>query len=121
MFTVGTIGFHSLLDESWHASFYRTVITATLTGLDSQPRGPGAELLTITMALTGVAIFGYLATQAVEAIAHEVTGHTRRERRQRRMIDEAREPLHHLRLRPCRPPRGRGDRRVRASRSSCST
>jgi voltage-gated potassium channel len=88
VFTVGTIGFHSLLDESWHASFYRTVITATLTGLDSQPRGPGAELLTITMALTGVAIFGYLATQAVEAIAHEVTGHTRRERRQRRMIDK---------------------------------
>ena len=48
----------------------------------------GAELLTIAMALTGVAIFGYLATQAVEAIAHEVTGHTRRERRQRRMIDK---------------------------------
>ena len=64
------------------------MITATLTGLDSQPRGPGAELLTIAMALTGVAIFGYLATQAVEAIAHEVTGHTRRERRQRRMIDQ---------------------------------
>jgi voltage-gated potassium channel len=39
------------------------------------------------MALAGVAIFGYLATQAVDAIAHEVTGHTRRERRQRRMID----------------------------------
>jgi voltage-gated potassium channel len=31
---------------------------------------------------------GYLATQAVEAVAHEVTGHTRRERRQRRMIDK---------------------------------
>src|SRR5262245_62018273 len=87
VFAAGTIGFHSLLHESWHASFYRTVITSTLTGLDSQPRGPGAELLTIGMALTGVAIFGYLATQAVEAIAHEVTGHTRRERRQRRMID----------------------------------
>jgi voltage-gated potassium channel len=88
VFVVGTLGFHALLDESWHASFYRTVITATLTGLDSQPRGVGAELLTIGMALTGVAIFGYLATQAVEAIAHEVTGHTRRERRQRRMIDQ---------------------------------
>ncbi len=88
VFAVGTIGFHQLLDESWHASFYRTVITATLTGLDSQPRGASAELLTIAMALTGVAIFGYLATQAVEAIAHEVTGHARREKRQRRMIDQ---------------------------------
>ena len=115
VFAVGTIGFHALLNESWHASFYRTVITATLTGLDSQPRGIGAELLTITMALTGVAIFGYLATQAVEAIAHEVTGHTRRERRQRRMIDQLEQSLHHLRLRPCRPPRGRGDGRVRGA------
>jgi voltage-gated potassium channel len=88
VFLAGTIGFHQLLDESWHASFYRTVITATLTGLDSEPRGFGAELLTILMALTGVAIFGYLATQAVEAIAHEVTGHARREKRQRRMIDQ---------------------------------
>jgi voltage-gated potassium channel len=88
VFLLGTIGFKLLLHESWHASFYRTVITATLTGLDSQPRGAGAEMLTITMALTGVAIFGYLATQAVEAIAHEVTGHARREKRQRRMIDQ---------------------------------
>jgi voltage-gated potassium channel len=88
IFTVGTVGFHTLLNESWHGSFYRTVITATLTGLDSQPSGIGAEFLTIGMALTGVAIFGYLATQAVEAIAHEMTGHTRRERRQGRMIDQ---------------------------------
>jgi voltage-gated potassium channel len=88
VFAVGTVGFHLILDESWHAAFYRTVITATLTGLDSQPRGVGAEFLTIGMALTGVAIFGYLATQAVEAIAHEVTGHARREKRQRRMIDQ---------------------------------
>ena len=88
VFCAGTIGFHLLLDESWHGAFYRTVITATLTGLDSQPRGVGAELLTIAMALTGVAIFGYLATQAVEAIAHEVTGHARRGKRERRMIDQ---------------------------------
>jgi voltage-gated potassium channel len=88
VFSLGTIGFHELLDESWHASFYRTVITATLTGLDTEPEGVGAELLTIAMALSGVAIFGYLAAQVVEAIAHEVTGNTRRERRQRRMIDQ---------------------------------
>jgi voltage-gated potassium channel len=85
---VGTIGFRAMLDEPWHAALYRSVFTATLTGLDSQPRGVGAELLTIGLALAGVAIFGYLATQAVAAIAHEVHGPTRRERRQRRMIQQ---------------------------------
>ena len=64
------------------------MITATLTGLDSQPRGLGAELLTIAIALAGVAIFGYLAAQAVEAIAREVTGDARKEKRERRMIDQ---------------------------------
>jgi voltage-gated potassium channel len=85
---LGTVGFHALVDESWDASFYRTVMTSTLTGIDSEPRGIGAELLTIGLALTGVAIFGYLATQAVQAVAREVTGQTRKERRQRRMIDQ---------------------------------
>jgi voltage-gated potassium channel len=85
---VGTIGFRAMLDESWHAALYRSVFTATLTGLDSQPRGVGAELLTVGMALAGLAIFGFLATQAVAAIAHEVRGPTRRERRQRRMIEQ---------------------------------
>jgi len=63
-------------------------VTATLTGIDSQPRGVGAESLSIGMVLSGVAIFGYLATQAVEAIAHEVKGDVRREKRERHMIDE---------------------------------
>jgi voltage-gated potassium channel len=84
----GTLGFHVLLDEPWHAAFYRSVMSTTLTGLDSTPRGPGAEGLTIVLALSGVAIFGYLAAQAVEAIAREVAGDTRRERRERRMIDQ---------------------------------
>ena len=35
-----------------------------------------------------MAIFGYLAAQAVEAIASEVTGDARREKRRRRMIDQ---------------------------------
>jgi voltage-gated potassium channel len=88
VFVVGTIGFHQLLDESWHAAFYRTVITATLTGLDSQPRGVGAELLTVGIALSGVAIFGYLVVQAIEVIAAEVTADARREKRRRRMIEQ---------------------------------
>ncbi|HUY70845.1 MAG TPA: potassium channel protein [Gaiellaceae bacterium] len=83
----GTVGFHQLLHGAWHDAFYRTVVTVTLTGLDSTPRGPGAEYLTIVMALGGVAIFGYLAAQAVESIAREVTGDARKDKRRRRMID----------------------------------
>jgi voltage-gated potassium channel len=88
VFVAGTIGFHELLDEPWHSAFYRSVVSATLTGLDSKPRGVGAELLTIGMVLSGVAIFGYLAAQALAAIAREVAGETRRERREHRMIQE---------------------------------
>ena len=88
VFVAGTIGFHEMLDESWHAAFYRTVITATLTGLDSQPKGVDAELLTIVIALSGVAIFGYLVAQAIEAIASEVTANARKEKRRLRMIDQ---------------------------------
>jgi voltage-gated potassium channel len=88
VFVVGTVGFHRLLHENWHDALYRTVVTATLTGLDSTPRGTGAELLTIGLALGGVAIFGYLAAQAVEAIAREVTGDARKEKRRLRMVDE---------------------------------
>jgi voltage-gated potassium channel len=91
VFAAGTIGFHHLLHETWHSAFYRTVVTATLTGLDTTPKGPGAEFLTIGLALSGVAIFGYLAAQAVEAVAREVTGHARREKRRRRMIEELRD------------------------------
>jgi voltage-gated potassium channel len=85
---LGTLGFHHLLHERWHAAFYRTAVTITLTGLDSEPRGEGAELLTVVLALGGVAIFGYLAAQAVESIAREVWGDARRDKKRRQMIDE---------------------------------
>jgi voltage-gated potassium channel len=88
VFTGGSIGFAMLLDESWHDALYRTAVTATLTGLDSTPRGTGAELLTIGIALAGVAIFGYLVAGALDAIANEVAGETRRTKRRRRMIEQ---------------------------------
>jgi voltage-gated potassium channel len=88
VFAGGTVGFHELLDEAWHAAFYRTAVTATLTGLDSAPKGVGAELLTVGLAICGVAIFGYLAAQAIEAIAKEVAGEGRRTKRRRRMIEQ---------------------------------
>ncbi len=84
---IGTVGFHHLLHEQWHAAFYRTAVTVTLTGLDSEPHGEGAEYLTIALALGGVAIFGYVASRALQSIADEVAGDARRDKRRRRMIE----------------------------------
>src|SRR6266446_9948985 len=91
VFVGGTLGFASILHESWHDALYRTAVTATLTGLDSTPRGVGAQMLTIGVALAGVAIFGYLVAGALDAIAHEVAGETRETRRRLRMIDGLRD------------------------------
>jgi voltage-gated potassium channel len=88
LFSAGTVGFHHLLHEDWNDAFYRTAITATLTGLDSQPEGAPAEYLTIAIALGGVAIFGYVAAQAVEAIAREVAGEARKDKRRRHVIEQ---------------------------------
>jgi voltage-gated potassium channel len=87
VFVGGTLGFAAVLDESWHDALYRTVVTATLTGLDTTPHGVAAQMLTIGLALAGVAIFGYLVAGALDAIAHEVAGETRKTRRRLRMID----------------------------------
>jgi len=88
VFAGGAAGFAVLLHESWHEALYRAAVTATLTGLDSTPRGTGPELLTIGIALCGVAIFGYLVAGALDAIAHEVAADTRRTKRRLRMIDQ---------------------------------
>src|ERR1051326_6699295 len=65
----GTVGFKLILDESWISSFYRTVVTATLNGLDSPPHGTGGRLWTIVVVLGGVTIFAYVGAAVVEAIA----------------------------------------------------
>src|SRR3954470_23872904 len=83
LFVLGSVGFHDILHEAWADAFYRTAITATLTGLDTAPATTGAEFLTIVVAFGGVAIFGYVAAQAIEAIAHEVEAGTRRDKRRR--------------------------------------
>jgi voltage-gated potassium channel len=88
LFVAGTVGFHHLLHESWNEAFYRTAITATLTGLDTAPRGTGAEYLTIAIALGGVAIFGYVAKQAFDAIANELGGDARKEKKQHHVIEQ---------------------------------
>jgi voltage-gated potassium channel len=90
VFTGGTLGFMALLDEAWHEALYRTIMTASLTGLDSTPHGLGAELLTIAIVLSGVAIFGYFAAQIFDSIAHSVLGGAWREKKRRKMIDDLR-------------------------------
>jgi len=90
---VGTLGFMWALGESWHDALYRTVVSASLTGLDSTPRGEWAELLTVAVVLSGVAIFGYFAAQLVDAVAHGILGGAWREKRRRRMIDELRDHI----------------------------
>jgi voltage-gated potassium channel len=87
VFAAGTLGFHEILHEPWHAAFYRTVVTASLTGLDSTPTGTGAELLTIALVLAGVTIFGYLVAQLLNEIAHDLASGGWRARRRRKMID----------------------------------
>jgi voltage-gated potassium channel len=88
VFTGGTLLFMSTLGESWDAALYRTIVTASLTGLDTTPHGLKAEAVTILVVLSGVAIFGYFAAQLLDEIAHGVLGGAWREKRRRKMIDE---------------------------------
>jgi len=85
---LGTIGFHAIVGEGWVASFYRSVVTTTLTGLDSQPPGPGAKLFTVMLLIGGVAIFLYLAGGIVDLIAHGAISEAYSERKVRRAIDD---------------------------------
>jgi voltage-gated potassium channel len=68
-------------------------VTASLTGLDSTPHGFAAELLTIAIVLSGVAIFGYFAAQIFDSIAHSVLGGAWREKKRRRMIEQLRDHI----------------------------
>jgi voltage-gated potassium channel len=88
LFTAGTLLFMWSLGEPWHDALYRTIVTASLTGLDSTPRGMWAELVTIVIVLSGVAIFGYFAAQLFDEIAHGVLGGAWREKRRRKMLEE---------------------------------
>jgi len=85
---VGTVVFHAILGEGWVASFYRTVVSTTLTGLDTQPEGAGAQLFTIVLLLGVVAIFLYLAGAIADLIANGALSDAYAERKLRRTIDD---------------------------------
>src|SRR5690348_15645329 len=82
----GTVGFRLILHEPWLQSFYRAVITSTLTGLDTVPATNGARLLSIVMVLAGLTIIAYAGAVIVEAIAGGVLTGALAERRRERTI-----------------------------------
>jgi len=88
---VGTIGFHSAIGEPWLQSFYRAVVSSTLTGLDTVPKNDGARIITIFLVLAGISIFAYIGSLVVEAIARGVIGGLWAERRRRMAIEALRE------------------------------
>jgi len=84
---LGTLGFRLILHETWLQSFYRAVITSTLTGLDTVPSSNGARLLSIAMVLAGLTIIAYSGAVIVEAIAGGVLTGVLAERRRQRTIE----------------------------------
>src|SRR5947208_7048468 len=84
----GTIGFRHTLDESWFQSFYRAVVTTTLTGLDSVPSNNSARIVSLVLVAVGLAIIAYAGAVIVEAIAGGVLSGALAERRRERAIQQ---------------------------------
>lgn len=82
----GAVVFHYALDESWIDAFYRAVVTVTLTGLASPPGGEWAEIFTMILLFSGVAIFLYVAGTIVEVISRGVATGAWAERKRSRAI-----------------------------------
>ncbi len=87
----GTVGFHLILDEPWFQAFYRSVVTATLAGLDTVPSGDGARALSIVLVLAGLTIIAYAGAVIVEVIAGGVLTGVLAERRRERTIERLRD------------------------------
>ncbi len=91
VFAAGTVGFQLSAHEGWLDAFYRTVVTSSLTGMDSPPHGRFGKILSIALILFGVAIFAYVAAMIVEVIAAGIFGGVWRETRRRKLIDALRD------------------------------
>jgi len=91
LLVIGTIGFRLVVGEGWLSSFYRTVVTATLIGLDSPPREAGGKILTVVVVLGGVTIFAYVGAAIVETIAGGVFSGAFADGRRQRTIKHLRD------------------------------
>jgi voltage-gated potassium channel len=83
----GTIAFRETLHEPWFQSLYRSVVTVTLTGLDSIPSNDGARIVSLVLVLAGVTIIGYAGAVIFESIAGGVFTGALAERRRERTIE----------------------------------
>jgi voltage-gated potassium channel len=86
----GTVAFQYDLKEGWFQAFYRSVITSTLTGLDTVPNDNWARIISIVMVVGGLTIIAYAGAVIVEAIAGGVLTGVLAERRRERTIDRLR-------------------------------
>jgi voltage-gated potassium channel len=87
----GTIAFHEFTDEPWLQAFYRSVVTSSLTGLDTSPANDATRLVSIVLVLAGLTIFAFIAAILVEGIARGVFTGALAERRRRRAIEQLRD------------------------------
>ena len=85
---LGTVAFHESTDEAWFQSFYRSVVTVTLTGLDSVPSSNGARVISIVLVAVGITIIAYAGAVIVEAVAGGVVTGALAERRRERAIQQ---------------------------------
>ncbi len=83
----GTVGFRLILHETWLQALYRTVVTTTLTGLDTVPSRDAARILSIVLVLAGLTIIAYAGAVIVEEIAGGVLTGALAERRRERTIE----------------------------------
>jgi voltage-gated potassium channel len=88
---IGTVGYRWSLDETWLQSFYRSIVTSALVGLDTVPSNDSARLLSIFMVFAGVTIFAFVASTVVEGIARGVLTGALAENRRRRAIEKLRD------------------------------
>lgn len=88
---VGTVGFQVILGEGWIESFYRAVVSTTLTGLDTAPENDAGKIFTVGLLFAGVAVFFYIAGVVVDVITRGVLSDVLGERRRRKEIEELRD------------------------------
>src|SRR4051795_8234406 len=88
---VGTIAFRETLHEPWLQSFYRSVVTVTLTGLDSTPSNDSARIVSLVLVVAGVTLIAYAGAVIFESIAGGVLTGALAERRRERTIEHLRD------------------------------
>jgi voltage-gated potassium channel len=87
----GTIAFRATLHEAWFQSFYRAVVTVTLTGLDSIPSNDSARIVSLVLVVAGVTLIAYAGAVIFEAIAGGVLTGALAQRRRERTIEHLRD------------------------------